>query len=142
VDHNRVLTKDEVELALKRLKIPITTIQVDDIFREYNEDNDSGLNIDEFTKFVHTQQEKLTHLFEKIDLNKDGVLDAFEIETIYEQNFGLKLGRVGKEKVRELIALVDTNQGKNLIRFIGNNTGFRWNNFFRGMATLFDITAP
>ncbi len=142
MDHNRVLTKDEVELALKRLKIPITTIQVDDIFREYNEDNDSGLNIDEFTKFVHTQQEKLTHLFEKIDLNKDGVLDAFEIETIYEQNFGLKLGRVGKEKVRELIALVDTNQGKNLIRFIGNNTGFRWNNFFRGMATLFDITAP
>jgi Ca2+-binding EF-hand superfamily protein len=111
-NNDQLLTKEEVANALQKLHIPTTEAQLNEIFDLYNEDKDAGLNPTEFGRFVQIQQDRLTKLFDTIDLNKDGSLDASEVETVFERTFGTKLGSEGKEKIKKLIAIVDKNDGK------------------------------
>lgn len=52
LDHSNYLTKDELKLALLKLQLDLTDVQLDDILREIDLDGNDHIDIDEFIAFL------------------------------------------------------------------------------------------
>ena len=52
LDHSNYLSKEEMRQALLKLNVELTDVQLDNLFRELDLDNNQSIDIDEFVAFL------------------------------------------------------------------------------------------
>lgn len=105
LDRNRDGKLDVKELreGIERLGLPSTSGTAQEVFRMGDVDKDGEIDFREFLNYCVDHEKKLRLVFQAMDINRDGVLDAGEIrETL--KKLGLK---ISDGQVKQLLHKMD-----------------------------------
>mmetsp|Transcript_4216 Transcript_4216/g.8020 ORF Transcript_4216/g.8020 Transcript_4216/m.8020 type:complete len:464 (-) Transcript_4216:165-1556(-) len=102
LDHNGMLSKEEVSEALHRLRLPCSCDILDEIFDMADPDLDNRIDFAEFSRYVCTREKQLLDIFHEIDVDQDGHMVVEELTRALEQLHVVASEKEIKKIVRRL----------------------------------------
>jgi Ca2+-binding EF-hand superfamily protein len=111
-DQNGTISQQEFQYALTKLNIFIGKDEVQDLFYEYDTNNDNNLDFDEFIKLVAkldptvSQEIEINQAFKLFDLNQDGFITRYEVKEALTR-FGIA---ASEDEIDLLFAMTDDDK--------------------------------
>lgn len=88
-DKNGSITKAELKKLFEGLGCPISSEELDQVFKELDEDGSGGVSKKEFTKWYIRSEQRMRHrtreVFDKFDKNNSGTIEFPEVESVMKE---------------------------------------------------------
>ncbi|GAB4821098.1 hypothetical protein N2152v2_008144 [Parachlorella kessleri] len=110
-DNNGRIDASEFELALDELGLPACYNYTRELLEQYDKDGDGEITYEEFRRYVYTKEARIRRVFDEMDGDKNGQLDAQEVRraaTGKAPRMALGLA-VNEKEVGRMIGLLDTD---------------------------------
>lgn len=102
LDSSGSLDEHEIQAGLQRMGLPSSDKQVHEMMVMVDADKDGSISYGEFASFAQEREKELRELFDEIDLNGNGLIEANEIRIALE-----KIGMSTEVSDGDIIQLID-----------------------------------